>query len=190
MLASMEPRSPDSTDTSGVEPAVSEGERERQDEEQAVGSSHSAPFSSRSSRQASSSNGTEAQTRSTTIVGTSANLIKRKTSRLLEAISPSSELSDAPLSPRLLALVEAYENSDIAKQLRQEINEVAEQTQNASLLPDVALENSLTRGRQRASWPTQFRILSGRAFKNLYRDPALLAAHYSSAIVLAGEYRP
>ncbi|KAL0953121.1 hypothetical protein HGRIS_004390 [Hohenbuehelia grisea] len=52
-------------------------------------------------------------------------------------------------------------------------------------LPDVAVETSLLRGRKRASWATQFRILSGRAFKNLYRDPALLAAHYLSAIGLA-----
>ena len=52
-------------------------------------------------------------------------------------------------------------------------------------LPDVVQETTLLRGRKRASWATQFRILSGRAFKNLYRDPALLAAHYSSAIVLA-----
>jgi len=42
-------------------------------------------------------------------------------------------------------------------------------------------------GRQRATWLTQFRILSGRAFKNLYRDPALLATHYISAIIIAGE---
>jgi len=47
------------------------------------------------------------------------------------------------------------------------------------------LETTLLRGRKRASWTTQFRILSGRAFKNLYRDPALLAAHYIGSIGLA-----
>ena len=55
-------------------------------------------------------------------------------------------------------------------------------------LPDVAAETTLLRGRKRASWGTQFRILSGRAFKNLYRDPYLLAAHYLSAIGLAREW--
>ncbi|KAF8910449.1 hypothetical protein CPB84DRAFT_1763710 [Gymnopilus junonius] len=55
----------------------------------------------------------------------------------------------------------------------------------SSSLPDVVQETSMLRGRKRASWGTQFRILSGRAFKNLYRDPALLTAHYSSAIALA-----
>jgi hypothetical protein len=58
-------------------------------------------------------------------------------------------------------------------------------------LPDVVLETSILRGRKGASWGTQFRILSRRAFKNLYhdRDPALLAAHYLSAIGLAGAFR-
>ena len=53
---------------------------------------------------------------------------------------------------------------------------------------DVAIESTLLKGRKRATWMTQFRILSGRAFKNLYRDPALLAAHYLSSIALACEF--
>jgi hypothetical protein len=48
-------------------------------------------------------------------------------------------------------------------------------------------ERNNPRRRRGASWPTQFRILSGRAFKNLYRDPALLTAHYLSSIALACE---
>ena len=55
-------------------------------------------------------------------------------------------------------------------------------------LRDIVMESTLLRGRRRASWGTQFRILSGRAFKNLYRDPALLAAHYLSSIALACRY--
>ncbi|KAF9232949.1 hypothetical protein BU15DRAFT_90525 [Melanogaster broomeanus] len=50
---------------------------------------------------------------------------------------------------------------------------------------DAAGETGMLRGRRRASWGTQFRILSGRAFKNLYRDPALLMAHYLGSIGLA-----
>jgi ABC-type multidrug transport system permease subunit len=34
----------------------------------------------------------------------------------------------------------------------------------------------------RASWWSQFQILSGRTFKNLYRNPLLLQAHYITAI--------
>lgn len=50
---------------------------------------------------------------------------------------------------------------------------------------DAVGETGMLRGRRRASWGTQFRILSGRAFKNLYRDPALLTAHYLGSIGLA-----
>jgi hypothetical protein len=91
--------------------------------------------------------------------------------------------------------VEAYAESEIARAIKREWEELRRETERAGEgrgvldpmndLPDVALETSLLRGRKRASWGTQFRILSGRAFKNLYRDPALLAAHYLSSIALA-----
>lgn len=42
------------------------------------------------------------------------------------------------------------------------------------------------RGYKKASLWTQFTILSSRAFKNLYRNPMLMLAHYIMAIVLAG----
>lgn len=186
MLAGMEPRSLDSPAT---EPVASDEEQDRRDEEQALGPSTSAPFTlPLSTRQPSSGDETELQTRASTAVGSSTNFIKRKTSQLLEAIKPSSQLGDTPITPRLAALVDAFSSSDVAARLKLDIQEAATAAHDASLLPDVALENSLTRGRQRASWGTQFRILSGRAFKNLYREPALLAAHYVSALVLAGEF--
>ena len=207
MVASIEPQSRDSPATP-AEVANDSSSHDRRDEEQAFGpSSHlaptntstSAPFLHSSTRQASPADETEL-----TAVGTAAsvNYIKRKTSQLLEAISPAAEASDAPLTPKLLALVESFKGSEEARELRDEIAAArvvsrggasGHQTPsthtngNGGELPDVALENQLTRGRQRASWGTQFRILSGRAFKNLYRDPALLAAHYIISIVLAGE---
>lgn len=122
--------------------------------------------------------------------------LKRKTSQLIEAVTSSSQKSgNAPLAPNLLALVEAYNSSSIAAGIRAEGEEIRREqiaqnnTQNVvgTELPDVVIETSLLRGRKRASWTTQFRILSGRAFKNLYRDPALLAAHYLSSIALARE---
>ncbi|KAJ7853939.1 hypothetical protein B0H14DRAFT_3652718 [Mycena olivaceomarginata] len=54
-------------------------------------------------------------------------------------------------------------------------------------LPDVAAEMSLLRGRKRAGFGIQFRFLSGQAFKNPYREQALLMAHYLS-IGLAYEF--
>lgn len=134
------------------------------------------------------------------VVTSSTNYVKKKTSQLIGAISTSSRASTSTspvLAPQLASLVEAFRESDNAKNLAEEVAEVERVAQadaanqhsgvNGSL-PDVALENSLTRGRKRASWGTQFRILSGRAFKNLYRDPALLAAHYISSIVVARKW--
>jgi hypothetical protein len=108
----------------------------------------------------------------------------------MEAVrSPPS--SDTPLPPKLAELVAAYSASDVAMSIKAETEEVASAQRGGGAaradgaLRDVVVENSLLRGRKRASWATQFRILSGRAFKNLYRDPALLAAHYLSSVVLA-----
>ena len=172
VLAAIEPRSLDSPATN---PELSEGEADRRDEEQAFPNSQL-------DRQVSH------DTHESTAVGTSANFVKRKTSRLLEIISVHPGDSDTPISAKLAELVEDYNSSEIFAELKQEIQEAQVEESNTNVLPDVALENNLTRGRQRASWGTQFRILSGRAFKNLYRDPALLAAHYVAAVVLAGAY--
>ena len=125
--------------------------------------------------------------------------IKRKTSQLMDAVSLSSQRTDTPaLTPELTTLVETYAGSDIAESIKNEIEEVR-----ASALTgvngngiedgetgDVSVESSLLRSRKRASWGTQFRILSGRAFKNLYRDPALLGAHYISSVALARTSHP
>jgi hypothetical protein len=40
----------------------------------------------------------------------------------------------------------------------------------------------------RASWFTQFRILSDRTFKNLYRNPMLMLTHYCISVYLARKY--
>ena len=128
--------------------------------------------------------------------------------RPTSAISSSSpnkktDAAGTPLAPALVVLVDAYATSDIAAgikadgdQLRREVmrtdnGDAAAATGGAvsNELPDVVLETSILRGRKGAGWGTQFRILSGRAFKNLYRDPALLAAHYLSAIGLASAFR-
>ena len=130
---------------------------------------------------------------------TATGFIKRKTSQLMDAVSLSSHKTDTPpLAQQLATLVDAYANSDIAEGIKAEIEEVrasAHTGANGSGTEggetrDVVVESSLLRGRKRASWGTQFRILSGRAFKNLYRDPALLAAHYISSIALARTCHP
>jgi hypothetical protein len=123
-----------------------------------------------------------------------AGYIKRKTSQLMDAVSLKSHKSDSPpLAQQLAVLVEAYASSDIALEIKNEIEGVRASAQTGANgngteggeTRDIVVESSLLRGRKRASWGTQFRILSGRAFKNLYRDPALLAAHYISSVGLA-----
>ncbi|KAJ7679240.1 hypothetical protein DFH06DRAFT_507364 [Mycena polygramma] len=162
------------------------------------------PLSTRSRGSTSPENDeTELRTRpnsTASIASASGNYIQRKTSQFLEAVSISgsgSKRTNAPLAPKLAALVNAYASSGVARQIREEgealrrasagtgAEDGAANGNGNSELPDVVVETSLLRGRKRASYATQFRILSGRAFKNLYRDPALLMAHYLSSIALA-----
>ena len=182
------------------------------DEERGLLVPQAVPLSVRSILSNNLDDDTELQpTRPTSAISSSsANYVKRKTSQIYEAVVSNGVVSivgggkrDAagiPLAPALVVLVDAYATSEIAAgikargdQLRREVvrtdNGDATGGAVSNELPDVVLETSILRGRKGASWGTQFRILSGRAFKNLYRDPALLAAHYLSAIGLAGTFR-
>ena len=170
---------------------------------------HAVPLSVRSILSNNPDDNAELQpTRPTSAISSSssANYVKRKTSQIYEAVVSNgivggrkTDAAGTPLAPALVVLVDAYATSDIAAgikahgdQLRREVvrtdNGDATGGVVSNELPDVVLETSILRGRKGASWGTQFRILSGRAFKNLYRDPALLAAHYLAAIGLAGAF--
>jgi ABC-type multidrug transport system ATPase subunit/ABC-type multidrug transport system permease subunit len=116
--------------------------------------------------------------------------LRRKTSQLLEVVSLSTSHGDSgqQLTPQVASLVDSYAASDIAAGIREDIRAVAQPAQSpegSDELPDVVVESTLLRGRKRATWATQFRILSGRAFKNMYRDPALLTFQYSASIAAA-----
>lgn len=128
---------------------------------------------------------TGSQTRPNSVNTESSAYVKRKTSQLLNVIRGNQQ-TEAPLSPKLAELVQAFAGSDIAAAVRSEIDSAGNLT-GQDELPDVAEEDRLLRGRKGASWLMQFRILSGRAFKNLYRNPALLMTHYVSSIVLASK---
>jgi hypothetical protein len=111
--------------------------------------------------------------------------------------SSHAEAANAHPVANLETLIQAYRQSDIAKHVAEDIASVTAanntagngQTANGALR-DVAEESGALRGRRAASMLTQFRILSGRAFKNLYRNPALLTAHYAGAIIIARTYPP
>jgi len=125
--------------------------------------------------------------------GVSEGFLHRKTSQLLEVISLSTTHGSDPgptLMPHVATLVDAYAASEVATAIRADIRSVVQPTQGpegSGELPDVTVESELLRGRKRATWATQFRILSGRAFKNMYRDPALLTFQYSASIAAARE---
>lgn len=87
--------------------------------------------------------------------------------------------TEQEMSAHLEMLVDGYRHSRVAQGLRDEIDSVIAD----GSLPNVAA-SSLT-GFKRASWWTQFRILSDRSLKNLVRNPMLMLTHYCMAIFLA-----
>lgn len=176
-------------DTPDSEPSTPVGEASLNLGTEEQGLAHHAAAST------SSGDETARRTRPNSIASSTGAFIKRKTSELFSSASQRSV--DGPLPPKLAALVDAYATSEIAADIKSDI-ELAKRNAgaadgaraNGDELPDIAAETTLLRGRKRASLWTQFRILSGRAFKNLYRDPALLTAHYTSSVALACEFAP
>ncbi|GAA5926365.1 hypothetical protein JCM1841_006993 [Sporobolomyces salmonicolor] len=101
--------------------------------------------------------------------------------------SSSASGRDSPiqpiLPPHLTRLVGAFASSEIAKQTRSDIEgATGEALANGYTAGDAVVLRSY----KRATWWTQFRILSGRSFKNLYRDPMLMLSHYAVAVIAAG----
>lgn len=161
--------------------------------------------------------GTELQTRTSPSSQGSRRLsisstIRRKTSQVLDAVRGyRNDAENSSVPQKLAELVALYEATPTSRSMRAEFDAVYRAhggpspdegnvawSSNGTIGPegtradmhemrDITTETSMLRGRQRASWGTQFRILSGRAFKNLYRDPALLTAHYTSSVALARE---
>ena len=92
----------------------------------------------------------------------------------------------APLSSQLSALVWNFEQSQIASDASQDFIAVSSQaTQSFANGASGEQKSIILTGYKRASWWMQFRILSGRAFKNLYRNPMLMLAHYAISFILA-----
>ncbi|SCZ99125.1 BZ3500_MvSof-1268-A1-R1_Chr3-1g05826 [Microbotryum saponariae] len=120
----------------------------------------------------------EAETPSTNGKGTS-----KLSMRLLSGSSSGRDTPQVELPLRLTRLVDAFAKSDIAAATRSEITAAG----------SAARENGHVQGQRvvlhnfkRANGWTQFKILSGRSFKNLYRNPQLMLAHYAVAVVVAG----
>ncbi|KAI7539945.1 hypothetical protein KC317_g17335, partial [Hortaea werneckii] len=93
--------------------------------------------------------------------------------------------ADGGTGTNLDLLINAYEDSDVAAKLREDIH-------NATCPPDAnghPLGPQSSGGRvkgYRKPWiHVQFAILSRRTWRNLYRNPMLMLTHYAIAIVLA-----
>lgn len=93
--------------------------------------------------------------------------------------------------PRALAtLVKDYQQSDVSSKVQSEVGgQSANGERNGGsgeTLNDVEEADEVLRGYRKATLWTQLRILSGRSFKNLYRNPQLMLAHYLLSFVLGG----
>jgi hypothetical protein len=89
---------------------------------------------------------------------------------------------ETPLPPHLARLVESFTHSDAFIATQQEIA-------NAKIVAAAhpgAGDALVLRNYKQATWWTQFKILSGRSFRNLYRDPMLMLSHYAVAVLAAG----
>jgi ABC-type multidrug transport system ATPase subunit/ABC-type multidrug transport system permease subunit len=89
-------------------------------------------------------------------------------------------------------LVGAYTHSDIASNIRDDIQGAVSNAQTANgpangHTQDNGSENTGTMGRgyARVGYLRQFMILSQRTWRNLYRNPMLMLTHYAIAILLA-----
>lgn len=82
----------------------------------------------------------------------------------------------------LQMLIDGYKNSELCKEMKRQFSN--NEHQENTLRRAFSLSN-ITNDSTRATWWSQFTILSGRAFKNLYRNPLLLQSHYIMSVVFA-----
>jgi ABC-type multidrug transport system ATPase subunit len=80
----------------------------------------------------------------------------------------------------LSKLVKLFKESDLYTNMITSIEGIkAQDNEDAQ-----STHSSIGRGYKRSSWFTQFKILSTRTFKNLYRDPLLMLANYCMSVLL------
>lgn len=130
-------------------------------------------------------------------------LIKISKDKAAQILGISSSISPSPtptvaLPPKLQALIDSFDSSSVAKTVKAEIagarahghgpggggGNLTAWDQSGT---GGAGERGVLTGYKRASFLTQFFILSGRAFKNLYRNPMLMAGHFIMSILVARE---
>ncbi|CAG8499765.1 4595_t:CDS:10 [Paraglomus occultum] len=93
---------------------------------------------------------------------------------------------DERISEHLQTLVNSYARSLVALRIKDEISQAINSNgdEERPLIASAQEIQTITSHR-RASWLTQFKILSDRTFKNLYRNPMLMFTHYCISVYLA-----
>lgn len=117
-------------------------------------------------------------------------LLRRLQSTSTAHSRPNSTLpsgSATPLSDRLASLVDSYSKSDIARETKAEIERLQVAAGGHDARDATAGGHQLLNAPRRPGWWAQFTILSGRSFKNLYRNPMLMLSHYVVSVVVACE---
>jgi ABC-type multidrug transport system ATPase subunit len=88
-------------------------------------------------------------------------------------------------------LVSSYASSDVAGSVHDDIQAAIASASSANGAPNGAADTrgsaalGKVRGYHKVGWLGQFRILSVRTWRNLYRNPMLMLTHYAIAIILA-----
>lgn len=106
--------------------------------------------------------------------------------RFFSSSSGSATPTQAPLPAQLARLVDAFASSGPAQRTQREILAAKQAGATGGRGAAGGRDESSLRKYRRAGWWTQFTILSGRSFKNLYRDPMLMLSHYAVAVLAAG----
>jgi energy-coupling factor transporter ATP-binding protein EcfA2 len=101
-----------------------------------------------------------------------------------EELLPPAARRDAADKTDLDILIAAYKSSSIAKDIQTSVDAPAPSPAGTGGIPN-GLTSADGKGFRRLGWWGQFTILSGRTWKNLYRNPMLMLAHYAISIVLA-----
>lgn len=100
--------------------------------------------------------------------------------------SPTATSGSTTLGPQLTRLVDDYAQSEVAADIKTAREEQIARGASASEGGNI----DALAGYRSASWWTQFTILSGRAFKNLYRNPMLMLTSYAVSVFVACEQAP
>lgn len=109
--------------------------------------------------------------------------VRRSRNSLATGSGTSTPRDEASIpSSRLTKLVADFNSSSIAQNTKDEILEAKRSASaNGHTNGDAVILGSY----ERAGRWEQFTILSGRSFKNLYRDPMLMLSHYAVSVAVA-----